>query len=296
MNDIQVTCDVCGQEFDVPADQAGRTVKCVRCEAAVAVPFLDAEVSEPTPKLRIKRDTPIGGGPIKTCPQCSTKADADAAICVSCGFDFRTGRKLQEAGKSSHALVLVGVGVLSLLALGVAIWAVTTILGMLGFIGQDETTPAQPPAQEEQAPEPIPVERIEEPEDEPVMEPAPVIEEIPEPEPIDPAVLEEQKRMEEERKRLAEEAAVRRRLTDQLDERFPLYRRGDEVELRQLNGFVHRGTLVSVQGKQALVVFEDLRAVVNVEELDRDSRMRIDPEYRRRMIESRTQHELKGGD
>ncbi len=294
MNDIPVTCDVCGQQFDVPADLAGRTVKCVRCETAVSVPFLDADVSEPTPKLRIKRDTPVGGGPTKTCPQCSAQADADAAICVACGFDFRTGKKLRDPGKSSNALVLLGVGALSLLALGVAVWAVTTILGMLGIVGQDETAPVQPPAQVEPPPGAIPVEVVEEPEEEDM--PGPVVEEAPEPEPIDPAILEEQKRIEEERQRLADEQAVRRRLTETLDERFPLFKRGDEVELRQLNGFVHRGTLVSVQGNQALVVFEDLRAVVNIEELDRDSRMRIDPDFRRRMIESRTQHELRGGD
>jgi hypothetical protein len=98
---IRVKC-VCQQQFNAPDHLAGKTVKCPKCSAPITIPAQSAAVAagQPAPPMASlaglldeagvsQRNTLTG------CPGCGTPYAPDAVLCVECGYNFRTGRKLE---------------------------------------------------------------------------------------------------------------------------------------------------------------------------------------------------------
>lgn len=83
---IVVTC-TCGKQLKVKDELAGRRGKCVACGQALLIPTLprspDKDV-HPPPAPR-------------ACPTCHKPLRPEAVICVNCGFNLRTGKKLAPA-------------------------------------------------------------------------------------------------------------------------------------------------------------------------------------------------------
>ncbi len=256
----------------------------------------DQEEQEETPKLRVKRDTPPGGeGDTKACPKCGADCPEDAVLCVQCGYDFRSGTVHKTATGMSHTLLVIIAVVVSVV---IAAGAILILMNVFKkgdpqpIAAVSEDTPPAPPqpahvgVPEEAVPErpeavEPPVEVTEEPE--PLEEPdaleeaveeeiAEVVEQVEEEEIVDP-----EREMEEMRESL--------RLS--LDDRVPPHLIGDTVVLRRMNGFVHRGELVAIRDGVALVVDGEIRERVPLQELDRDSRLLVDMEFRERLVESR---------
>ncbi len=89
-----------------------------------------------------------------------------------------------------------------------------------------------------------------------------------------------------EAERVAQEAE--QALRQQLDEREPLYKINETVELQRTNGFIDKGTLTSFSGtgtgRVALVATPTREIGVPLEVLDSSSRRRLDPDFREAYI------------
>ncbi|MBU1910720.1 MAG: hypothetical protein KJ726_11795, partial [Verrucomicrobia bacterium] len=81
------------------------------------------------------------------------------------------------------------------------------------------------------------------------------------------------------------ETDYRASLKARLDQQEPMYRTGDVVELRKVNGVVIRGTLQAVNPDSVVVLREEGEIAVVLAELDRKSRVRCDQEFRAMSIE-----------
>ncbi|MCI0683528.1 MAG: hypothetical protein L0Y71_15595 [Gemmataceae bacterium] len=103
---IELAC-TCGQKLRVEEARAGERVKCPRCQALVVVAGREAFAAA------AEADN------AKTCPDCGKRLPTDAVVCVNCGLDLQTGRRLKttikkSAKKKDHA------GKLSRVRLGLA--------------------------------------------------------------------------------------------------------------------------------------------------------------------------------
>lgn len=217
--------------------------------------------------------------PETRCPSCGAILPEGAVLCVQCGYDFRSGRRVdEEAAPRANPMLIAGVALLVALASGLVAWR---ILG-----GEEpppvvaapvvEVAPAPPPPAAP-APEPVVTAAVSEVAASGVTNPvAPVdaaveTNAVPVEPPVDPAVL---------------EAEQRDIVLEQLDQQAPLFQAGDELELRLTNGLVQRGSFVS-RSEQGLVVqvASNQQRTMEFTLLDRGSRVRSDPQYRTRYID-----------
>jgi len=93
---------------------------------------------------------------------------------------------------------------------------------------------------------------------------------------------------------LPKELELRSRLAEDLDRRIPMYREGERVELRTAGGVVQRGTLVKTDQTTALLRGDDQReATLELKQLDKASRLRLDAAYRTAFIEAAARRYLQ---
>lgn len=256
---------------------------------------------EAPPRLRIKRGAPVGAGPTTPCPQCHADMPKDAVLCVQCGYDARSGQRLRTRTAWPQKLMM-GASVLASLAVAVA--AVVILVRVLGSSDTGTMLPEPVvPVESEPRATPRPATTIPEKEIESVsvtrITPAEVEQEAPpaaaeDTEPGTTARPDTDKGTDPGTTTSEDPAheALRRRLQEGLDERMPMYAVGDEVALRRTDGLVHRGQLAGVRDGHALVVDGERRERVRIDELDRDTRLRLDPELRERRIKHRMQQLL----
>jgi hypothetical protein len=116
-------CDACGKSYTWKAELAGKRVKC-KCGAVMTVPASDpaaavaAEDALPPDfedlyalaqgEVVAEAVTPPaftrGGG--SKCPSCGTSVESAAVLCVGCGMNLKTGKKIktQKAGGGGAAV------------------------------------------------------------------------------------------------------------------------------------------------------------------------------------------------
>ena len=111
---IPVECGSCQKRFKANEKLSGKKVKCPQCGGVIAIPaiepagkeaasmagLLDREqvpVTAPAPK-----PTPVAAA-VPTCPSCSAELMAGAVLCVSCGFDLRTGKQVARTAPTDGA-------------------------------------------------------------------------------------------------------------------------------------------------------------------------------------------------
>src|SRR3954447_11640808 len=108
------SCDACGKTYSWKPELAGKRVKC-KCGQPISIPAHDpagddvgdlgdlAALSEGAPT------TPgaVAGGP--TCPGCGSGVDPSAVICVNCGQNLKTGKKLKTSKVAGAAAAGGGV-------------------------------------------------------------------------------------------------------------------------------------------------------------------------------------------
>ncbi|MBP7828302.1 MAG: zinc ribbon domain-containing protein [Kiritimatiellae bacterium] len=271
MSDIQLQCLGCSKAFLVSDDQAGLLVPCPQCGRQIAVP-VPSDQAERAPKLALRREGPLAAVGMN-CPSCGATMPPGAVLCVECGYDVRKGVRLGETpGWPPYVRWLIaGAGVI------IVVMLVKT------FLRPHAISEIAAPAPAVQAPPPAPTAPVPAPEAAPVAEPAPAPPPVPVPPSETNAPLAEPEVSAEELTRL--EADYRASLQGRLDQQQPLYRPGDVVELRKVNGLVIRGKLKSVDAQNALVLREEGEASVPLAELDRESRVRCDAAFRDKFIE-----------
>jgi hypothetical protein len=96
-SDSKFSCDSCGRSYAWKPQLAGKRVKC-KCGQAVTVPDADPAVDAGFGDLAALADdhsAASADGP--TCPECGAGLDEGAVLCVNCGFNLKTGKRLGTA-------------------------------------------------------------------------------------------------------------------------------------------------------------------------------------------------------
>ena len=117
---IKATCGSCSSTFNARDELAGKRVKCPKCgermtiPAATATPVAAGRVVSKSaavdPMEALLREAKVGesihSGPI--CPDCATPVVPGAIICVDCGFNMETGKRLRTAKETAEGEVDTG--------------------------------------------------------------------------------------------------------------------------------------------------------------------------------------------
>ena len=265
-----IKCSFCNQSFDFDNSSGSLLATCPHCGKQNSV----AVHPSTTQRLHILRNAPslLGGKP---CPECAALIDQDAMLCVHCGYNLATGKKMESAHASllgRKSLVrLCKVILLGMIAFGAYLLSpqfkkllppiVSSIgTGMTGAVETNTETSA------DFAPQPTII-----------------TDEVPEDK--FSAVQAEAPRLAFEAKKAKAEEGFRSRLNTS----SPLYKIGDKTELRAKNGQLIRGTLLRSEGEGSNIVFViaamagEVRVLPST--LDHASRIRIDPEHREKYIQ-----------
>ncbi len=273
MSDIEVQCPHCGTAFTAPDDMGGLLAACPACGKQVTVPLDDEDARrERSARLQVKKDVVITGG--KKCPSCgSTMADG-AVVCIECGYDTRSGRRIGERTPPSHLFrwIMWGLGLF--------------ILAMLvrSFLNSGSTTELSAPVEGSPASPTVQVSAVTAP-----ATPAPAETAAPAGATPSPAAAQEVAAIDLSK----EEANLRVSVKQQLDTKFPIYVRNATVVLRRTNGQVHRGILAEMKTESVILLVNDQKVEVPFKVLDLESRVRCDWQFRKRYIETEVQKRLK---
>lgn len=142
---IDLSC-TCGRTYQVPPTKAGRKLQCKRCGAVTRIPHPDAEdvFVVPFQVTEEAAEEPLDlavAEPTHRCPSCGTTDDLSVVICVRCGYDWRTGQRLEHATQTgfdqdqalleeaavAKALQVTRWGLVCLSPIGVALGPVTLL-------------------------------------------------------------------------------------------------------------------------------------------------------------------------
>lgn len=110
---IKVSC-ACGAAFNAKDELAGKTVKCPKCTQPLRIPTPGGQVVSPQAAPQagpVQRSAPAPASNIPSifdeagieaapqgvpiCPSCHKPIRPGTILCVNCGFNMQTGRKLQ---------------------------------------------------------------------------------------------------------------------------------------------------------------------------------------------------------
>jgi hypothetical protein len=85
----------CGQRLQAPDDQAGREMRCPRCRELVGVPAADTAEG-------------YGVERVQKCPGCKREWPVGTVVCIDCGYNFETRRKMKTKYKVPDRALVVG--------------------------------------------------------------------------------------------------------------------------------------------------------------------------------------------
>jgi hypothetical protein len=92
---IQVDCS-CGKRLVAEDEHAGRKVRCPSCQGLVGVPAFAEEVAG----YAVEQ--------VRKCPRCKHEWPIDTVICIDCGHNFETGKKMRTRYKLAEHVLDVG--------------------------------------------------------------------------------------------------------------------------------------------------------------------------------------------
>jgi hypothetical protein len=92
---IQVQCS-CGGRLQAPEQQAGRKARCPSCQGLVVVPGELVEADSYVVEQ------------VRKCPRCKSEWPTDTVVCVECGHNFETGRRLRTRYETVDRVIDVG--------------------------------------------------------------------------------------------------------------------------------------------------------------------------------------------
>ena len=280
---VTVKCSSCNQSFDYDSSLGLAQVECPHCGRTQAL----APVEAPQ-KLTVQHNAPNLSG-AQACPACKAQIARDAVLCIHCGYNLATGKKVSGGwlAVNQKLLTLIGGGlVVVALAAAYALWP-EAAAPPPPAAPATASAPAAPealaavPAATNVPAEPAP----------PPPPPAPTPEELAaqQAEAERAAIAAHQAQAAAERAEFdAKKARAEQTFRQQLDAREPLYQINETVELRRKNGILDKGTLTGFSGtgtgRVALVATALGEVGVPLNLLDNASRRRVDPEYREAFV------------
>ncbi len=107
---IKAECGSCHKRFKAPDKLAGKKVKCPQCGGVIPIPKPQPPKEEEG-DLYALADEPKAAAPAtvapqaapSNCPSCGSALLDNAVLCVLCGFDLRTGQKVETQPAPLHA-------------------------------------------------------------------------------------------------------------------------------------------------------------------------------------------------
>ncbi len=97
---IIIKCTSCQKRMKAPERLAGKRVKC-KCGAAIAIPAADPIELEGVADLSLLAEGESVDGP--NCPSCAAVLSLGVVVCVRCGYNLKTGRKIATAAEAAPA-------------------------------------------------------------------------------------------------------------------------------------------------------------------------------------------------
>ena len=281
---VPIKCSFCDQTFDFDSSSGILLADCPHCGKQNTVGAPSGAAKEMT----IQHDAPsLAGG--RPCPSCKTPIERNAVLCIHCGYNLATGKKVSGSwlAVNQKLLTLIGGGlVVVALAAAYALWPEAAAppppaAPATASAPAAPEAPAAVPAATNVPAEPAP----------PPPPPAPTPEELAaqQAEAERAAIAAQQAQAAAERAEFdAKKARAEQTFRQQLDAREPLYQINETVELRRKNGIIDKGTLTSFvgtgTGRVALVATARGEVGVPLNLLDNASRRRVDPEYREAFV------------
>jgi hypothetical protein len=105
-DDAKFACPACGKQYRWKPELAGRSAKCA-CGAKLVVPSdapatATGTATDPAPAAAAARTNAVASAPPKVaaaaptsnCPICKSPVTPGAVLCVKCGYNFKTGKRL----------------------------------------------------------------------------------------------------------------------------------------------------------------------------------------------------------
>jgi hypothetical protein len=90
---IPVAC-ACGKRFAANDNLAGKTVRCPQCQGALQIPAQVAETKEADALDNVDSYTQTANEE-RFCPSCKAFRKPGAIVCLQCGYNWRSRRKMQ---------------------------------------------------------------------------------------------------------------------------------------------------------------------------------------------------------
>ena len=94
MADFSFACPSCKQVLEASDDMAGQVVECPACQQQITIPC--PETAAPQEEVAAPQDAEEAPASPK-CPSCGTAMEADAVLCVHCGFHTKLGKKINTS-------------------------------------------------------------------------------------------------------------------------------------------------------------------------------------------------------
>src|SRR5262249_1236436 len=96
---MSIACEcTCGKSFKAKDSKAGKRVQCPACGKAVRVPDEEAEVS-----------AGYGMEAYRKCPHCKREWPEETVVCVECGYNFETGKRMRTEVDVADRVIDAGV-------------------------------------------------------------------------------------------------------------------------------------------------------------------------------------------
>lgn len=262
MMNKSIVCEHCGYQPEVREEEAHEPYHCPACGRVSYGHLGGGEHGE---NLRIM---PHSGAKYETqeCPNCARSIPLDAVVCTECGYHLEKQKVVHSHPVMDRRVLIAGtVSAFVVLLVGVVFFFMFHSLDRVSKQNDSqELTEAVVTAEElnvEPAPQPVP-------------DPLPVV----------------QPEYSESNYLAAVEYKVdqwRNEFERELDARFPQYSSRQQVVLRRSTGLIHRGILKKM-GPVFLELEQDgVLMEIPVEELDRSTRLKCDPAYRKRYVDYR---------
>jgi hypothetical protein len=93
---ITVECPECYRQVSLPDESAGTTYQCSHCRTVIEIP--GSSPKDARKGYGVERRT-------RTCPGCARRLAPEAVVCIECGYDFRSGKRIRKRSGDARSWV-----------------------------------------------------------------------------------------------------------------------------------------------------------------------------------------------